>query len=305
MFSSALLQECIARARQNSQEHGLLRPQSLRRIRPERLFWFTSPRYLEVRSRLLLCGDLPFPSQAGLSHVEGSLRHPKGPEAYRPLKHLYPVYNHKLGDKWEDVGPKVCDLLDKEQVCFSIIDLVRFPTVPDQQTPAVISPVVIWVGVLPDSLAGEDAFNSANAILALLKDEGITAIDIEFRESVFRRSAGAELYEPASDLDATRHVIDPLTTAFGLPIAAAKMPHFQGTWAFTSRTVTTSTASRPATFSSRQMRTIPTTPTTPAGLVRKSSSWAPRRGTTTSSPSRSRSEPLALRWRFTRSPSGG
>ncbi len=148
------------------------------------------------------------------------------------MKHLYPVYDHKLGDKWEDVRPKVRDLLDKQQVRFSTIDLVRFRTVPDQQTPAVISPVVIWVGVLPDSLAGEDAFNSANAILALLEDEGITAVDIEFRESVFRRSVGAELYEPASDLDAMRHVIDPLTTALGLPIAAAKTPHFQGTMGF-------------------------------------------------------------------------
>jgi hypothetical protein len=156
----------------------------------------------------------------------------KGPEAYRRLKHLYPVYDHKLGDKWEDVRPKVRDLLDKQQVRFSTIDLVRFRTVPDQLTPAVISPVVIWVGVLPDSLASEDAFNSANVILALLEDEGITAVDIEFRESVFRRSAGAELYEPASDLDATRHVIDPLTTALGLPIASAKTPHFQGTMGF-------------------------------------------------------------------------
>ena len=30
---------------------------------------------------------------------------PKGPEAYRRLKHLYPVYDRKLGDKWEDVRP--------------------------------------------------------------------------------------------------------------------------------------------------------------------------------------------------------
>ncbi|KAI6152646.1 hypothetical protein BKA82DRAFT_20112 [Pisolithus tinctorius] len=157
---------------------------------------------------------------------------PRGPEAYRRLKHLYPIYDHKLGDKWGDVGPKVRDLLDEQQVRFSTIDLARFRTVPDQQTPAVISPVVIWIGVLPDSLTGEDAFNSANAILALLEDEGIIAIDIEFRESVFRRSVGVELYEPASDLDATRHVIDPLTTALGLPIAAAKTPHLQGTMGF-------------------------------------------------------------------------
>ena len=148
------------------------------------------------------------------------------------MKHLCPVYNHKLCDKWEDVGPKVRDLLDKQQVRFSTIDVVRFSTVPNQQMPATINPVVIWVGVVPDSLAGEDAFNSANALLALLKDEGIADVDIEFRESVFRRSVSTELYEPASDLDATRHVIDPLTTALGLPITAAKTPHLQGTMGF-------------------------------------------------------------------------
>ncbi|KAF9786177.1 hypothetical protein BJ322DRAFT_1210693 [Thelephora terrestris] len=108
-----------------------------------------------------------------------------------------------------------------------------FRTVPpDKQTSPVISPVVSWVGVLPDSVAGEDAFNPANAILTLPEDEGITAVDIEFRESVLGRSAGAEPYEPASDLDATRHVVDPLNTALGLPIAAANMHHFLGTMGF-------------------------------------------------------------------------
>jgi hypothetical protein len=91
---------------------------------------------------------------------------------------------------------------------------------------------VTSVGVLPDNLAGEDAFSSANAILALLKDEGITAVVIEFRESVYRRSVGAELYAPALDLDATKHVLDPHATALGLPIAATKTPHFQGDMCF-------------------------------------------------------------------------
>ncbi|KAI5985213.1 hypothetical protein EDC04DRAFT_2590467 [Pisolithus marmoratus] len=156
---------------------------------------------------------------------------PEGPEAYRHLKHLYPVYDHKLGDKWEDIRPMVRDLLDEQQVRFSTIDLVRFRMVRGQQAPGV-SPVVIWVGVLPSTLTSEDAFNSANAILALLDNEGITDVDVEFRESVFRRSAGVELYEPASDFDVTKHVIDPLTTALGVPIAAAKTPHIQGTMGF-------------------------------------------------------------------------
>ncbi|KAJ7600583.1 hypothetical protein C8J56DRAFT_767396 [Mycena floridula] len=155
---------------------------------------------------------------------------PTGPEAYRRLKYLCPVFDHKLGDKWEYVGPKVRDMLDKQQVRFSTIDVVRFRTVANQESPAVISPVVIWIGVLPFSLTDEDAANSANLILALLEDEDITDVDIEFRESVFRRSA--ELYKPAWSLDPTRNVIDPLTTALGIPIAAAKTPHLQGTMGF-------------------------------------------------------------------------
>ncbi|KAI6152619.1 hypothetical protein BKA82DRAFT_4512578 [Pisolithus tinctorius] len=77
----------------------------------------------------------------------------KGPDAYRRLKH--------------------------QQVRFSTIDLVHFRMVPDQRTPAVLSPDVIW------------------------SSRTRTTVDIEFRESVFRHSAGAELYEPASDLDDT------------------------------------------------------------------------------------------------------
>ena len=239
MISSAFLQECIALARQNSQ--GPTRPPtdtdfSDLRLYDEYTSSVSSPPHVvsKVEAAFYYAGISRSPPKLVYRTSKDSfvMPMPKGPEAYRRLKHLYPVYDHKLGDKWEDVRPKVRDLLDKHQVRFSIIDLVRFRTVPDQETPAAISPVVIWVGVLPDSLAGEDAFNSANAILALLEDEGIAAVDVEFRESVFRRSVGAKLYEPASDLDAIRHVIDPLTTALGLPIAAAKTPHFQGTMGF-------------------------------------------------------------------------
>ncbi|KIJ15055.1 hypothetical protein PAXINDRAFT_12314 [Paxillus involutus ATCC 200175] len=117
----------------------------------------------------------------------------KGPEVYHCLKHLYSVYDYNLGNKWEDIRPKVCDLLNKQQVCFLTINIVCFHTVPDQQTPAVISSVVIRVSVLHNSLTGENAFNSANNIFTLLKNEGITAINIKFQESL---SAGADLYVP-------------------------------------------------------------------------------------------------------------
>lgn len=157
---------------------------------------------------------------------------PSGPEAYRRLKHLLPVYGHELGGKWGTIRPKVRDLLDEQQVRFSTIDLVRFRTIPRQGMDAIISPLVIWVGVVPESLLFNDASKSASTILELLKDEGVTDVDVEFRESVFRRSAGATLYKPPSDEDPRRSILDPLTTALGVPIAAAETPHMQGMMGF-------------------------------------------------------------------------
>jgi hypothetical protein len=46
---------------------------------------------------------------------------------------------------------------------------------------------VLWIGVLPDSLIAKDAFNSANGLLELLKRYDITDVDVEYRESVYRR----------------------------------------------------------------------------------------------------------------------
>ena len=96
----------------------------------------------------------------------------------------------------------------------------------------VITPVTIWVGVLPDTLTGEVAFHSSNEILSLLKEHGIYDVDIVYRESVARGSSGPDLFTPVSDLDLLKSIIDPLTTAVGLPIAGLKMPKSQGTMGF-------------------------------------------------------------------------
>ncbi|CAL1705516.1 unnamed protein product, partial [Somion occarium] len=155
---------------------------------------------------------------------------PTGPEAYRHLKQLRPVYGHQLNDQWDTIGPQVLGLLDEQGVRFSSVDIVRFRS--DTDANVVVSLVVLWIGVLPDSLVGEDAFNSANGLLDLLKSHGIHDVDVEYRESVYRRSTGPELYAPASDFNPTKNVIDPLTTSLPLPIANAKTSHLQGTLGF-------------------------------------------------------------------------
>ncbi|EKM56437.1 uncharacterized protein PHACADRAFT_118113 [Phanerochaete carnosa HHB-10118-sp] len=192
---------------------------------------------------------------------------PSGPEPYcRPMR-LLPVYeHHKLGkdNLWATIRSKVVELLDQQNIQHSSVDLVRFSWVEENKDDkddnddgdedsednkvdedikdvdikiapygtVVTTPVTIWVGVLPDTLTGEKAFHSSNDILDLLKEHDIFDIDVAYRESVARGFSGLELFAPVSDLDPLKAVIDPVTTALGLPIAGLKTLKSQGTMGF-------------------------------------------------------------------------
>jgi hypothetical protein len=88
------------------------------------------------------------------------------------------------------------------------------------------------VGVLPDTLTSEVAFHSSNDILGLLKEHGIFDVEVAYRESVARAFSGPELFAPVSDFDPLKAIIDPVTTALGLPIAGLKSLENQGTMGF-------------------------------------------------------------------------
>ena len=152
---------------------------------------------------------------------------PTGPEAYRQLKELRPVFGHKLNVIWTTVlGPKVCQLLDFQGVLWTSIDVVRFIKVGEGEA---VCPVVLWIGVTAESLLGEDAHTSANGCLDLLKEFGISDIEVEFRESIYTPLSGPNLLEPASDLDPDVDVRGPLTPVLGLSIAAQATPFAEGT----------------------------------------------------------------------------
>jgi hypothetical protein len=124
---------------------------------------------------------------------------------------------------------KVCNLLDVQKVLWTSIDVVRFRMGKDL---ADLGPVVLWIGVLPDTLTGEDGYHSANGLLELLQRHSIIDIDIEYRESVYRRSAGPPLLKSVSSVNSTVDVVGPLTAALGLPIAALATPYLEGTIGF-------------------------------------------------------------------------
>ncbi|KAL6306401.1 hypothetical protein BKA93DRAFT_729418, partial [Sparassis latifolia] len=165
---------------------------------------------------------------------------PSGPEQDPRLMRLLPVHkHHKLGkdNLWATIRSKVVELLDQQNIQHSSVDLVHFSWVEENEDIApygtvVTTPITIWVGVLPDTLTGEKAFHSSNDILDLLKEHGIFDIDVAYRESVARGFSGPELFAPVSDLDPLKAVIDPVTTALGLPIAGLKTLKSRGTMGF-------------------------------------------------------------------------
>ncbi|KAI0276971.1 hypothetical protein BGY98DRAFT_1097794 [Russula aff. rugulosa BPL654] len=142
---------------------------------------------------------------------------PTGLESYRKLKQAHGVFSHKLNLVWKAVA-------------WTSIDVARFITDGDGDE-KIRGPVVLWVGVRPDSLQGEDAFNSGNEILNLLASFDIVDVDVEYRESVYKRSVGPALLRTVSNLNTTVDVRGPLTPALGLPIAASDRPDAQGTMA--------------------------------------------------------------------------
>lgn len=155
---------------------------------------------------------------------------PTGLEAYRRLKQVRGVFGHKLNLVWSDVGPRARDLLKAQGVAWTSIDVARFVTKADDDQ-EIRGPVVLWIGVVPDSLQPEDAFASANKLLALLAEFGIDDVEVEYRESLYKRFAGSPLLRSVSDLHPTVDVRGPLTPALGLAIATSDQPDAESTMA--------------------------------------------------------------------------
>jgi len=124
---------------------------------------------------------------------------------------------------WDELGPQVPEYLDSVNVKWTTIDVTRFAEVGKDA-----GPVFLWVGVKPGSLSRENAEVAAVGFKKLLKEFEITDVEVAFRESLFTRSAGPQLFNYVSSVHATADVRSPLTPALGLQIAARAI-HFEGT----------------------------------------------------------------------------
>ncbi|KAK7447031.1 hypothetical protein VKT23_014244 [Stygiomarasmius scandens] len=142
---------------------------------------------------------------------------PTGPEAYRVIRELRPVGNHalKLQEVWEDnLAFKLHTLLDSMKVKWTSTDVVRIGNADES-----FAPVVLWIGVIPASLSGDDGVVVAFKCQGLLREYDITDVEVEIRESVVTRLAGPRLLTSTLSFDPTADLRDPLTTTLGLPIS--------------------------------------------------------------------------------------
>ncbi|KAF8267031.1 hypothetical protein EI94DRAFT_1731571 [Lactarius quietus] len=104
---------------------------------------------------------------------------PTGPDADWERRELRVIGNHPLHEAWEGgLVRKVIALLDSMEVKFTSIDVIRMGIHDEYGAPA-----VVWIGVKPSSLSGEDGVIVASRCRNLLVESDITDVDVEIRES--------------------------------------------------------------------------------------------------------------------------
>ena len=150
-----------------------------------------------------------------------------GPETYLVPKELRPVFNERISEVWDNMGTQIYKHLDSLGVQWTTIDVVRFAE-PDQPP----GPIVLWIGVKPQSLSYSDAQVAAKGCQKILDEFHITPdieVEVAFRESLFNLLAGPKLLDYAVSDGPIAEVCRPLTPALGLPIAAQSSPDIEGT----------------------------------------------------------------------------
>jgi hypothetical protein len=102
--------------------------------------------------------------------------------------------NHKaLNEALEnDLPEQLFGLLDELKIKWTSVDIVRIARTED----AWHAPVILWLGVMPESLSGEKGVELAVKCKKLLLERGISDVDCEIRESKVWPQITAETEAP-------------------------------------------------------------------------------------------------------------
>ena len=138
-------------------------------------------------------------------------------------RELRPVGKHPLCDVWTGtIDLEMHNYLEEQKVEYSSMDPVRMAILNEPT-----APVIVWVGVQPDSLSAERGTEVACDLRRILLRNGIDDVHVEIRASTI--TPFAKMYKPAPPSDLTAQVREPFSTTLGIPISAENTPHIQGT----------------------------------------------------------------------------
>ena len=142
-------------------------------------------------------------------------------------REVRPVHAHAIGTAWLSIGKRIYEYLDSARVKWTSINPLAYANAGDAKP---FCPLVITIGVKPNSLLYEAAITASTAVKEILAGGGFPDIEVAFVESVVTRSvAGPKLLSFSPFLDDVPDLRKPFTTALGLSIAPLQYPHFEGT----------------------------------------------------------------------------
>ncbi|CUS13210.1 unnamed protein product [Tuber aestivum] len=153
---------------------------------------------------------------------------PVSPPGYFLRKVLLSVGNHPLTELWEaNLALQIHKILDSKEIKWTSTDVVRIGVVGES-----ITPVIIWIGVQPDTLSWEAGYSVAIECKELLVANRILDVEVEIRESVVTRYSDPTLAKPAALGDPTAELLEPLTSTLGLSICNMRSEWAEGTGGF-------------------------------------------------------------------------
>ena len=153
---------------------------------------------------------------------------PDGPEAFLPRKTIRPAGQHKIQGFWEEeIAPEMHALMEANNVDWTSTDVVRI----GYATEAAV-PLVIWIGVIPNTLNREHGHTIALECKKVLLKYKIDDVEVEIRESMVSHYAGLPLETPVPTYNPIAELLEPLSSTLGLPICGEKTPKANGTGGF-------------------------------------------------------------------------
>lgn len=92
--------------------------------------------------------------------------------------------DHPIQDRWDEIGELIYKYLESRNVKWTSIDPVCFAEAGEDVS--YVGAPYIWIRVLPETLAFDDAKAAAEGCKDILAREGFPDVEIAFRESVVK-----------------------------------------------------------------------------------------------------------------------